>query len=76
VLHLSVGVYVGEWVGLHFTGVFRGKVVFLGSAVLSGGLSSVGSLNGDDIVGADGCFLLESTFVGIAVGSAVGHTFL
>jgi hypothetical protein len=59
VLHLSVGVYVGEWVGLHFTGVFSGKVVFLGSAVLSGGLSSVGSLgmNGDNIVGGDGCFL-------------------
>jgi hypothetical protein len=78
VLHLSVGVYVGERVGLHFTGVFRGKVVFLGSAVLSGGLSSVGSLgmNGVDMVGADGCFFFESTFVGIAVGIIVGNTLL
>lgn len=64
---------------MHFTMPFSGKVVFLGSAVLSGGLSSVGSLavDGGVIVGADGfLFFFDSTLVGIAVGSAVGHIFL
>lgn len=79
VSHLSDGADVGEWVGLHLTGMLRGKVVFLGSAVLSGGFSSVGSLgiDGAVIAGADGLwFFFEFTFVGIAVGSAVGHIFL
>jgi hypothetical protein len=63
---------------LHFTMPFSGNVVFLGSAVLSGG-SSVGSLTVDGavFVGADGfLFFFDSTLVGIAVGSAVGHIFL